>query len=222
MVQLRKWREEGDRLIVCMDANEDIYRKSFGRSLTEENGLNMSEVVGEFTGKKLGATFFRGSKPINGVWATRDINVMHACVMPAGFGVGDHRMFIVDLQESSVVGATPFKVQRYLARRLNTKVSSGAVQKYVEQLERSIEKHRLIERLDKLQEGRTPKRRAIQQELNKIDRQSKDLMLNAEKKCRRIKSGRIPFSPEAALWIRRSQVYRLLIQYHDRLIRNRG
>jgi hypothetical protein len=47
-------------------------------------------------------------------------------------------------------------------------------------------------------------------------------MLNAERKCRRIKSGRITFSPEAALWIRRTQVYRSLLQYHRGLIRNRG
>jgi hypothetical protein len=47
-------------------------------------------------------------------------------------------------------------------------------------------------------------------------------MLNAEKKCRRIKSGRIPFSPEAALWIWRTQVYRSLIRYHDGLMQNRG
>jgi hypothetical protein len=183
LAQLNKWREEGDRLIVCMDANEDIYRKSIGRSLTNKNGLNMSEVVGGFTGKKLGATFFRGSKPIDGVWATQDINVTHVYVMPAGFGVGDHRMFIVDIQESSVVGTSPFKVQRYSARQLNTKVSSGAVKKYVETLEKNIKKHRLIERLDKVQEGSNPKQRSIQKELNKIDRQSRDLMLNAEKKC---------------------------------------
>jgi hypothetical protein len=47
-------------------------------------------------------------------------------------------------------------------------------------------------------------------------------MLNAEKKCRRIKSGKIPFSPEAALWIRQTQIYRLLLQFHDGRIRNRG
>jgi hypothetical protein len=47
-------------------------------------------------------------------------------------------------------------------------------------------------------------------------------MLNAEKKCRRIKSRRISFSAEAALWIRRTQVYRSLLRYHRGLIRNRG
>ena len=67
--QLSQWREAGNRLIVCMDANEDIYKKSIGKTLTNEEGLAMKEVVGDFTGKKLGATFFRGTKPIDGIWA---------------------------------------------------------------------------------------------------------------------------------------------------------
>jgi hypothetical protein len=216
-----KWRDKGDRLVVCMDANEDIYRKSIGKSLTNVDGLNMSEVVGDFTGKKIGPTFFRGIKPIDGIWATRDINVIHACVMPAGYGVGDHRMFIIDFQEASIVGTTPFRVQRFSTRRLNNKVSSGATKKYFERLEKNIMKHRLLEKLNVLGQ-RDQKRKSVQRELNKIDRQSKDLMLNAEKKCRRIKSGRIPFSHEAALWIRRTQVYRSLLRYHDGRIRNRG
>jgi hypothetical protein len=90
VAQLKKWRAEGDRIVVCMDANEDIYRKSLGKVLTDQEGLNMSEAVGDFTGKKLGATFFRGTKPIDGVWATKDITITHACVMPAGYGMGDH------------------------------------------------------------------------------------------------------------------------------------
>ncbi len=63
--QLRKWREEGDRLIVCMDANEHIYKESIGRSLMDRDGFNMQEVVGEFTGTMVGPTFFRGSTPID-------------------------------------------------------------------------------------------------------------------------------------------------------------
>ncbi len=94
--QLNKWRQEGDCLIVCMDANKDIYKKSIGKSLTCREGLNMVEVVGEFTIRWIEATFFRGSKPIDGIWATPDLVVTHACVMPAGFGVGNHRMFVVD------------------------------------------------------------------------------------------------------------------------------
>jgi hypothetical protein len=61
VAHLTKWREEGDRLVVCIDANEDIYKKSLGKSLMKSNGLRMLEVVGDFTGTKIGPTFFRGS-----------------------------------------------------------------------------------------------------------------------------------------------------------------
>jgi hypothetical protein len=166
--QLKKWREDGDRLVVCMDANENIYKKSIRRTLTSIEGLNMNEVVGEFTGKKIGPTFFRGSKPINGVWATSDLVVTHACAMPVGFGVGDHRMFIIDFQESSMVGTALFRVQRFTSRRLNTKVSSGATKKYVERLEESIEKYWLIKKLDHLHMRYTSKPK-FQRELNKLD-----------------------------------------------------
>ena len=51
-----------------MDSNEDIYKKILGKSITAIDGHNMNEVVGTFTGKKIGATFFRRSKPIDAVW----------------------------------------------------------------------------------------------------------------------------------------------------------
>ena len=47
-------------------------------------------------------------------------------------------------------------------------------------------------------------------------------MRYAEKRCRKFKSGRIPFSPEASLWIKKTQVYRSLLKYHAGKIRNRG
>ena len=34
-------------------------RRTFGKSTTVRDGLNMNEVVGTFTGKKIGETFFR-------------------------------------------------------------------------------------------------------------------------------------------------------------------
>ncbi len=47
-------------------------------------------------------------------------------------------------------------------------------------------------------------------------------MRHAEKICRKIKSCHIPFSPEAALWIRRVQVYYSLLHYHRGKVKNRG
>jgi hypothetical protein len=58
VAQLKKWREEGKQLIVCLDANKHIYKKSIGWALTNIEGLPMHEVVGAFTHQPVGPTFF--------------------------------------------------------------------------------------------------------------------------------------------------------------------
>ena len=47
-----------NKLIMCSDANKDIYKKLIGKALTDKDGLAMKEVVGEHTGQQLGATYF--------------------------------------------------------------------------------------------------------------------------------------------------------------------
>ncbi len=61
--------------------------------------------------------------------------------MPAGFGVGDHQLFVVNYQEESLIGKAPFQVKRFTTRQLNTKVSSRAVRNYLSQLEKNLEHH---------------------------------------------------------------------------------
>jgi hypothetical protein len=56
-----QWWKDGDRLIVCLDVNEHIYKQSIGEALTDIKGLAMKEVVGEFTRIPIGSTFFCGS-----------------------------------------------------------------------------------------------------------------------------------------------------------------
>jgi hypothetical protein len=196
-------------------------RSLLGKALTGADGLSMKEVVGEFMGRNIGPTFLWGSKPIDGVWAMADVEISNACIIPVGYGVGDHCMFIVDIVKSSLVGKTPFRVQRVVSRRLNTKTPGGGAAKYIATLKSSIDRHRLIERLGQVHK-RCQSKKDFHCQINKIDRESKELMKHAEKVCRQIKSGQIPFSPEAALWIRHALVYRSLLPYHLGLIRNRG
>jgi hypothetical protein len=138
--QLQRWREDGDRLIVCLDANKDIYKKSLGKTLTNIDGLAMKEVVGEFTQNPVGTTYFRGSKPIDGIWATSGIMVCNASIMPAGYGIGDHRMFIIDFASGDIVGNTPPKIVRPASQRLNTKIPRTASE-YAKLLEEKIIQH---------------------------------------------------------------------------------
>ena len=70
----------------------------------------MKEIVGEFTGKPPGATLSRRANQIYGIWATSDVTVSSAYVMPVSFGVGGHCLFIIDFLMSSLVGMHPPKI----------------------------------------------------------------------------------------------------------------
>ena len=143
-------------MVVCLDANDHIYRGAIGRALTDSDGLDMKEVIKDYTGSELGPTYFRGSMPIDGIWATQDIQIANACVMPAGYGIGDHRLFVVDMISSSVVGEDRPKIQRPTARRLTTRLP-GVAERYADIYERNVIRHRLIEKLEAAQRCRDKK-----------------------------------------------------------------
>ena len=92
---------------------------------------------------------------------------------------------------------------------------------YVGQLEDLIVDHKLIERVGEAHETASSNAN-LKWKLDSIDNEQKDYMTCSEKKCRRIKSGRIPFSPESSKWIRRAQVYRSILRFYAGRIRNKG
>jgi hypothetical protein len=214
--QLQRWRAQGDKLIVCLDANKDVYKKSTGKALTSVDGLAMKEVVGTFMGKQIGPTYFWGSKPVDAVWATLDIQVAGACIMPTGYGIGDHRLFVIDFVASLLIGTSPKRIVQPQTCRLNCKIP-GAVEQYNKRLEEKILHHRLIKQLGQVHVSDIPQWE-MKQQLDKIDAEGRNYMKNLEKRCRKIKSSRIPFSPKAAKWIHRVQVYKSLLKF----VRGRG
>ena len=107
----------------------------------------MSEVVGEFTCQKFEASYFCGSTPIYGVWETSDVIVVGACVMPVGYGVGDHRLFIIDFLKSCLVGASPLSIVRSAVRRLNLRIPAAG-EDYSDRFEHLVIEHKLNECLE--------------------------------------------------------------------------
>ncbi len=147
-------------------------------------------------------------------------DMVYAAIMPAGFGVGNHRLFVIDFVTKDLVGEAPPKVVRPASRHLKTKLP-GVSEAYCNMLEKEIIKHRLIKRTGEAYE-RSRSKKDLRNRLNRIDKELGEYMRYAEKKCRKIKSGRIPFSPKVALWIHRLLVYRSILKYHAGTIRNRG
>jgi hypothetical protein len=187
-------------------------------SLTNVDGLNMREVVGMFTGKQAGVTYFQGQSPIDEVWATSDMVITGACVMPAGFRIGDHCMFVIDMIAESIMGLEPQRIVCPKNRQLNSKIP-GAASAYRERLECLLLRHRIIEQLGRAHEESMDNMEA-EEMINVIDREGGQYMMSAKKKCQ--KSGWIPFSPNATVWIQRCQIYCSILQYHDEKIHNQG
>jgi hypothetical protein len=184
------------------------------------HGLGIKEVVGDFTTKQLGATYFRGRKPIDAIWATSDVTVANACMMPVGYGVGDHHLFVVDFAIETVVGTGLQKIVQPALRCLNMKIE-GCTLWNNKVLRKNILRHRLLERMVQAASSNKTKEKILAQ-LNKLDKEGEAYMKHAKKKCQKLKSGRIPFSPEASLWICQSQVFWLLLWWHAGKIRNWG
>ena len=135
--------------------------------------------------------------------------------MPVGYGIGDHRLFVIDFLIATLIGNAPPKAVLPKARRLNTRLPH-CVDKYLIRLKGNLLRHKIFERLGEIHDNKLGQSKAeIAAELDKINDERKDYMLSAEKKCRRVKSGRIPFSHQASIWIRRSQVYRSLLRFHE-------
>jgi hypothetical protein len=119
-----------------------------------------------------------------------------------------------------LVGSGSQTIVRPALRRLNTKIE-GCAQRYNKALRKNILHHCLLERMATAASSNVSKD-AVSAKLNQLDKEGEAYMKHAKKKCWRLKSGRIPFSPEASLWICQCQVYRSLLRWHAGKIRNRG
>ncbi len=95
--QLKKLWAAGEKIILFMDHIEHVIEGALGKALADRDGLDLQEAIIQHTDKSPGATFFRGSKPIDGLWVSSNIDISNACGMSFGYGVGDHRAFILDI-----------------------------------------------------------------------------------------------------------------------------
>ncbi len=138
-----------------MDHNEHVTKGPLGKLLADKNGLDLQEAILHHTRLCPGATYFRGSKPIDGLWVSDDLDISNACIMPFGYGIGDHRAYILDVPLELLVGEDPIKIVRPAGRRLNSKLS-GCSKAYIKSFEDNIVTHRLLERIHDAHTGAYP------------------------------------------------------------------
>ena len=212
--QLKEWRRAGDKIILMLDANEDMDVGPLSRMLRHRS-LGMKEIVKTRTGQRSPATYFRGSKPIDGAWCTPYVECVAARMIPFSFRVGDHRMIIVDVTQQSFYGEERSQVVRASARRLQCKIDRS-IQTYGKILIQPFQCENLFQRLDNVYtKASYPPTVEVTNKLIGIDKMATQLMILAENKCRHLYMGDIPFTDEYALWDKRRMAYKDLIKVKE-------
>jgi len=213
---LLQWREQGDRLILMMDANSNAFSGKFTRRLAADE-LQMREAVHSVASGQGPHTHIRGSEPIDGIWFSNDLELQGACYLPFDGSLGDHRPVVADFSHSSVLGLNLPRIVPSKARRLNSKVPRIR-DKYIEILEGKVKEGGILNRLRKIDEDSSfPASTETTAALEKIDRQLESMMLSAEKSCRKKYAAHYEFSPTVQFWINRCQVYRALIKLREKM-----
>ena len=101
--QLRVWRAAGDRIILCMDANEHVLTGPLCRQLTSE-GIDLREATKARLGSLCPHTYIDSRIPIDGVWTTPDIEITGITWLPFDESPGDHRACVFEFTALSAVG----------------------------------------------------------------------------------------------------------------------
>ena len=100
---LEQWRVRGDRIILMMDANNNVFNGRLTKLLKDK--LEMCEAVHRQVPGQGPNTHVDGSVPIDGIWYTLDLTLEKASYLPFDLQLGDHRPVMAEFTEESVLGA---------------------------------------------------------------------------------------------------------------------
>jgi len=131
------WRQAGERLVVFIDANENMTNGPFHHMFVHPE-LGMREaVVHRHPDPRWPntATYHKGDAlgkcPIDGVYATPDLPFDAASWLQFMPHLGDHRFAVLDINSEALVGDSLLKIVRPAARRLSCNIPA-AVAKWID------------------------------------------------------------------------------------------
>jgi hypothetical protein len=99
-------------------------------------------------------------------------------VMPVGFGVGDHQLFVIDFKTTTLVGSGLHAIICSALRHLNTKIE-GCAQRYNKILQWNILCHHLFEQMVSAASSIKSKE-AVSAKLNMLELEGEAYMKHAE------------------------------------------
>ena len=189
---IRAQQTSGHQIILMADMNEKVTHPSIQQWA---NSLELKEIITEKHGDDT-ATYHRGSKPIDGIFVSISLNqVLGNGYLPFGYFMSDHRLLWVDFPEEVLLGFDLPSVLSPRARKLqcsDPRISNRWNQLYKHYLQEENLHHRVVSLEADMS---SPLTTVQQKEYNDIMKVRREAMAHADKHCRKICAGGVPFSP---------------------------
>ena len=212
--ELNEWIEAGDQVIVGGDVNQSVTHPEIADIFSACDMVNT--VFQRHGANDAPTTYYRttSGRIVDGIWATPGIAVKKAGFLEPGDFPSDHSLLWMDITYQSALGHNPPHPVAPAARRLKLNYSK-VTEKYLNDYERMITAHRLDERQFRLEASTTyaqPLSPRQAQEAEAIDFMRTKCMNKAEGRCRKLKMGKVDFSPKVAKLLRKIAFWDLAIQ----------
>ena len=235
--QIKKWQMQGENIVLLIDTNEDLSRMGqLQTKLCYE--CQLVDPIRKIYSKKnttLPSTSLTGSVPIDSIFVSPQLeNITRGGWLKIEESVGDHRSLYINLPMSILLGENPFHIHRSSARRLICD-QPKIVAKYNKLLNRQLEQQKTLQKYATLKNMIDLKKIQDDQAiilLNKIDSSITNSIRYAEKRCRKLKCGAVPYTSELAtagksihLWnivIRKKKGQKISSRYISRLAKKVG
>jgi hypothetical protein len=199
---LRGWKAAGDEILLIEDFNKNVYMGQLATSLTDDR-LRMSKLCRCTTGISLPLTHHRGSVPIDAFFATVGLLCSAVALLPDGTGVGNHRVFVVDIESDTITGDVFLHVLPTASQLLNCG-SDHIKGNYTQVLNQLSNRHNIFKKLLLIsgEDGYIPTAQ-VQVRMNKFDQELEEFMKSSEKGCHKYRDDGIKWTPLTGVWIHR-------------------
>lgn len=187
--------DKGHNIIVAGDFNDDLNNEQSTTRIFMSN-LGLQELLLERV-KQGPATYIRGTTTIDGVFATSGIRITIGKYTSFEDSPSDHRWMVIDIQDNIIIGSPRDNKCPPMRRKVTSKIPSvkGTFQ---HELEIQVLRHNLHHKINELYKSAMEEkalRPHQQQAYEKIEVMFQRCVKSADRKCRKIRRGKVPFSP---------------------------
>jgi Reverse transcriptase (RNA-dependent DNA polymerase) len=210
--QIELWQQEGCQIIVTGDFNEDINNEAI-KSFFDK--YEMSELIMRQHGESAPNTMVMGCKPIDGVFGSNSIRVIRSGYQSFAWGMAsDHRLLWIDVDTNHLLDTNTTPLWKPLARRL--KCSDPRIaRKFIKLRKQYFINNKGEEVYNILRSNsETTIDREWKATWEKLDEIRTASITFADKHCRRLRMGAIPWSPDLQISMKRiSYLQRCRMKY---------